>query len=108
MSQVALTPGNVLAVISDNSEFDFRTTDSLVKQFGVTRASMLPVLDELWHQGKIRHPVGWENNIYGRRNEAEWWRYTSHGYTRAEKRRMTWAVIGFSRLSNGSVGGGDF
>lgn len=69
-------------------------------------ATLATALDELWRQGKIRHPFGWERHMYGvGRNEANWWRYAEHGPTRGEKRRMWCALVGMTPLSNDLPGG---
>lgn len=93
--------GLVLCSIG-NSPFDFRTTDSLVKEFNVPRCEMVTALETLWRAGRIRHPVGWEKNIYRPgRDESEWWRYADRGTTRREKWREVWALIGMCPMSNG-------
>ena len=85
---------------------DFRTTESLARQFKTNHTRMMVALDTLWRRGKIRHPVGYERHMHHRdRNEAEWWRAVEHGYTRGEKKRMLFALIGVTPLSNGEPGG---
>ena len=105
MTTIDRIQGDVLAVIS-NSEYDFRTTDSLMNEFGVNRPFMVGLLDNLWREGKIRHPFGWERHLYGAgRNEVDWWRYTSRGPTRREKWRMFSALIGMQPISDGGFAG---
>ncbi len=83
----------------ERSSTDFKLTDTLATHCYVGRATMVGVLDELWRQGVIRHPVGFTPR------ELEWWRLVSKGYTRGEKWRMTLAVIGFYRISDGTPAG---
>lgn len=83
----------------ENSSTDFKLTDTLATHCSTTRAIMVGVLDEMWHDGVIRHPVGFTSK------ELDWWRLSWKGYTRGEKWRMIWALIGMRPLSDGSPAG---
>jgi hypothetical protein len=95
-----------LADALEQSDKDFVLTDTLSRRANTTRAEVVGALDEMWREGLIRHPVGWERNLNSRRrNESEWWRLVSRGETRGEKRRQLFALIGFYPLSLGTYNG---
>lgn len=86
----------------DNSTTDFRLTDSItgdVTHLGAGRAEVVGVLDELFRERVIRHPVDFSTP------ELEWWRLVKRGYTRGEKKRMFFALLGMKIISNGEVSG---
>ncbi|BBY61819.1 hypothetical protein MHEL_00620 [Mycolicibacterium helvum] len=94
----------VLGVIS-SSPSNFRLTESLAHDFDTSYETMGKILDRLWHEGKVRHPVGWERHIYYKgRNESTWWRVTADGYTWGERLRKVFAFVSMRSISDGMSG----